>query len=75
MRNLKRVLLGVFILVLVMVILSFTLENQQSTSLIFLGWSSAQMPVAAYMLLAFLVGMVIGPLLALLFGRRAARRL
>lgn len=74
MRNLKRVLLGVFMLVLVMVILTFTLENQQSTSLIFLGWSSAQMPVAAYMLLAFLIGMVIGPLLALLFGRRAVRR-
>jgi uncharacterized integral membrane protein len=53
MRNLKRVLLGVFMLGLVMVILTFTLENQQSTSLIFLGWSSAQMPVAAYMLLAF----------------------
>ncbi|MNR43023.1 hypothetical protein D3C85_1616040 [compost metagenome] len=75
MRNLKRVLLGVFILLLLIVVLTFALENQQSTSLMFLGWSSAQMPVAAYILLALLIGMVAGPLLAWIFGRKAGWRI
>lgn len=74
MRNLTRVLSSIFILLVVLVTLAFVLENQQSISLVFLGWSSPQIPIAACVLLALLVGMVFGPLLALLFGRKATRR-
>jgi hypothetical protein len=35
------VLLGIFILLLVLAILAFVLENQQSVSLLFLGWRAA----------------------------------
>ena len=73
MRNLKRALLAVFALLLILVILAFVLENQQSVALLFLGWSGPQLPVALLMILALLVGMVIGPILGLLLGRRAMR--
>lgn len=38
MRNLKRILLGVFLLLMVLVVLAFVLENQQSVALLFLGF-------------------------------------
>jgi len=69
MRNLKRVLLGVFILLLILVILAFVLENQQSVSLLFLGWAGPQLPVSLVMVLALLIGMLIGPVLGWFLGR------
>jgi len=76
MRNLKRALIGVFILLLVLVILAFVLENQQSVSLLFLGWAGPELPVSLIVVLALLVGMIFGPLLGLFLGRssRAARK-
>jgi uncharacterized integral membrane protein len=73
MHNLKRALLAIFALLLVLVILAFVLENQQSVALLFLGWSGPQLPVALLMILALLVGMVLGPVLSLLLGRRSVR--
>jgi len=75
-RNLKRILLGVFILLLVLVILAFVLENQQSVSLLFMGFSSPQLPVSVVAVLALLIGMMIGPVLGWFLGRsfRAARK-
>jgi len=76
MRNLKRVLLAVFILLLVLVILAFVLENQQSVTLLFLGWAGPQLPVSLVIVLALLIGMVIGPVISWILGRvsRASRR-
>jgi uncharacterized integral membrane protein len=75
-RNLKRIVLGVFALLLVLVILAFILENQQSVELMFLGWSGPALPVSLVVVAALLVGMLIGPILAWLLGRssRAARK-
>ncbi len=76
MRNLKRIVLGVFALLLVLVILAFILENQQSVELMFLGWSGPALPVSLVVVAALLVGMLIGPILAWLLGRssRATRK-
>jgi putative membrane protein len=76
MRNLKRVLLGVFVLLLVLVILAFVLENQQSISLMFLGLAGPRLPVSVVVVLALLAGMLIGPVLGWFLGRssRAARK-
>ncbi|WP_122700169.1 LapA family protein [Pseudomonas viridiflava] len=76
MRNLKRILLGVFLLVMVLVVLAFVLENQQSVSLLFLGFSGPQLPVSVVAVLALLIGMLIGPVLGWFLGRtsRAARK-
>ncbi|WLG83414.1 LapA family protein [Pseudomonas cucumis] len=69
MRNLKRVLLAVFVLLLVLAILAFVLENQQSVSLLFLGWAGPQLPVSLIMVIVLLIGMVIGPILGWFLGR------
>jgi len=76
MRNLKRILLGLLVLLLMLVILAFVLENQQSVSLLFLGWAGPQLPVSLVMVLALLAGMLIGPVLGWFLGRssRAARK-
>ncbi|ALH99881.1 proline/glycine betaine transporter ProP [Pseudomonas sp. FW306-02-F02-AA] len=69
MRNLKRVLLGVFVLLLVLAVLAFVLENQQSVSLLFLGWAGPQLPVSVVAVIALLLGMLLGPCLGWLVGR------
>ncbi|MCI9873339.1 lipopolysaccharide assembly protein LapA domain-containing protein [Pseudomonas atacamensis] len=76
MRNLKRILLGVFLLLMVLVVLAFVLENQQSVSLLFLGFSGPQLPVSVVVVLALLIGMLIGPVLGWFLGRssRATRK-
>lgn len=73
MRNLKRVMLAVFALLLVLAILAFVLENQQSVSLLFLGWSGPQLPVSLAILTALLLGMVIGPVLSWFLRSISAR--
>lgn len=76
MRSLKRVLLGLVFLLLILVVLVFVLENQQSVSLLFFGWAGPQLPVSLVMVLALLVGMLIGPILGWFLGRasRASRK-
>ncbi|VVO86601.1 hypothetical protein PS850_02130 [Pseudomonas fluorescens] len=73
MHNFKRVMLALFVLLLVLAILAFVLENQQSVSLLFLGWAGPQLPVSLAILSALLAGMVVGPLLSWLLGRTSIR--
>jgi len=61
-----------FILLLVLAVLAFVLENQQSVSLLFLGWAGPRLPVSVVMVLALLVGMMIGPILGWFLGRATA---
>ncbi|QAY87425.1 lipopolysaccharide assembly protein LapA domain-containing protein [Pseudomonas arsenicoxydans] len=74
MSNLKRLLLGVFSLLLVLAILVFVLENQQSVSLLFLGWVGPQLPVSVVTVGALLTGMVIGPLISMFVSHTARVR-
>ncbi|WP_077047288.1 lipopolysaccharide assembly protein LapA domain-containing protein [Pseudomonas sp. KK4] len=76
MRNIKRVLLVIIMLLLIFVILAFMLENQQSVTLLFLGWEGPELPISFVLVAALLAGMVISPVLGLFFGRiyRFSRR-
>jgi len=74
MRNFKRAIMAVFLLLLVLVILAFVLENQQSVSLFFLGWISPALPLSLVLVLTLLAGMTIGPALGWFVGRVGARR-
>lgn len=76
MRNLRRVILALLILLLILAILAFVLENQQSVSLLFLGWAGPQLPVSLVVVIALLIGMTIGPVLSWLLGRsfRSSRK-
>ncbi len=77
MLNLKRILLAVVILLLILATLAFVLENQQSVSLLFLGWAGPELPVSLVMVIALLIGMVIGPICTWCLGRssRGSRKL
>ncbi|WP_285421047.1 LapA family protein [Pseudomonas sp. efr-133-TYG-23] len=68
MRGVKRVLLVLTVLVVISAVLGFVLENQQGVSLSFLSWTTMQMPVAVFVVIALIVGMLIGPLFRALVG-------
>ena len=63
MRNFKRVMVVVITLLIVLATVVFVLENQQPVSLVFLGWSAPELSVAVPVIVALLIGMVMGPLL------------
>ena len=70
MRGVKRVVAVLIAVLAALVVLAFVHENQQGVVLSFLGWSTAQMPVAVFVVAALIVGMLIGPLLGV-FVRRS----
>ena len=74
MGNLKRVLLVVAVLLLVLAVLAFVLENQQPVSLLFLGWAGPQLPVSVITVVALLIGMLIGPVIGWFVSRTARAR-
>ncbi|CAI8754766.1 lipopolysaccharide assembly protein A [Pseudomonas sp. IT-P44] len=74
MSSLKRVLVMVVLLLLVLAILAFVLENQQSVSLLFLGWAGPQLPVSVVVVVSLLIGMVAGPAIGWIVGRTARAR-
>ncbi|MGK0160205.1 lipopolysaccharide assembly protein LapA domain-containing protein [Pseudomonas mosselii] len=63
MRNLKRALAALFVLLLAAVVLFFVLENQQAVTLVLFGWSAPAVPVAVLVLAALVIGLAVGPLL------------
>ncbi|AZF09904.1 hypothetical protein C4J93_1692 [Pseudomonas sp. R2-37-08W] len=73
MRGVKRVVSVLAVLVAALVVLAFVLENQQGVVLLFLGWSTAQMPVAVFVVVGLIVGMLIGPLLGVFVRGRRVR--
>ncbi|MGY4493052.1 DUF1049 domain-containing protein [Pseudomonas sp. TE3610] len=73
MRKAKQLLLVVLILAVVGVATLFMLENQQSVGLVVLGRTGPQLPVSVLIIVAFLAGMVVGPVLALLASMRRLR--
>jgi uncharacterized integral membrane protein len=70
MAKIKCALLAVFMLLLALAVLAFSLENQESVSLIFLGWVGPKLPLSLVTITALLVGMIVGPALYWVFLRR-----
>ncbi len=64
MRNFKRLLVVIIALALAAIVVFFTLENRQLIQLIFFGWQTPELPVALYVMGAFVLGLVIGPLVS-----------
>ena len=64
------------VLLIALLMLVFALENQQSVSLLFLGWAGPQLPVSLLIIIALLIGMLIGPALAWILAStsRASRK-
>lgn len=75
MRNLKRALVAVFVLLLAAVVLFFVLENQQAVSLVLFGWVAPEVPVAVLVLAALVIGLAVGPLLGAYSVQRSKRKI
>lgn len=75
MRNLKRLLVALFVLLLVTVVMFFVLENQATVPLVLFGWSAPAIPVSVWILAALVIGLAVGPLLGAYGLLRARRRI
>ncbi|MDH1146506.1 lipopolysaccharide assembly protein LapA domain-containing protein [Pseudomonas mosselii] len=75
MRNLKRALVALFVLLLAAVVLFFVLENQQTVSLVMFGWTAPAVPVAVLVIAALVLGLAVGPLLGFYGLMRAKRKI
>lgn len=73
MRMFKRVFSLAVLLLLAIVIAVFVLENRQPVGLTFFGWPAPQLSLAVPVILALLLGMLIGPVLAWFAGLRKKR--
>ena len=74
MHVFKKAVLIVVALLIFFGVVIFILENQQTTSLAFLGWHSPPFSIALIFVGALLIGLAIGPLLGMLmyWRKRAA---
>jgi len=75
MSSVKRAVLVVFALVVIFGTMIFILENQQPTSLVFLGWSTPELPASLIVIGSLLLGMLIGPAMGFIAYKRKSARL
>jgi len=75
MRHLKRILLGLILLLVAAATLVFVLENRQVATLVLFGWTTPQLPMAVFVSAALLVGLLASPLLGMLFYGRLRMQL
>jgi uncharacterized integral membrane protein len=68
--SLKRMLRLFFALLLVLAVVIFMLENEQSVIISVFGWSSSELPLSVCIVAALLIGMTIGPMLGYIVWRR-----
>ena len=73
MNSFKKAALGLFLLAVFVVVLIFMLENQQLTSISFLGMTTQPLPVSVFVATFLLGGIFLGPLLAMVFKRKRSR--
>lgn len=74
MRNLRRVLLFLFMFLIAALVILFALENQQLVSLVIFGSSMSAVPLAIPIILSLLLGLAVGPVLGVYVVIRAKRR-
>lgn len=64
MQSFKRLLVLVIAIGLAAAVVFFTLENRTEVHLLFFGWQSPDLPMALYVMAAFVLGLIIGPLVS-----------
>ncbi len=75
MQWLKRAVLIIVLLLVALSTIDFMLENQQSIALQFLEFSSPQLPISLFMVIAFILGSLLGILIGWLMTSRLRLRL
>lgn len=75
MQWLKRAVLIIFLLLVALATLDFVLENQQSTQLQFLELQSPAMPLSLFIVIAFILGSLLGVFIGWLITTRLRLKL
>jgi uncharacterized integral membrane protein len=75
MRVVKRIIFFVIAVLAVLATVVFTMENQKPVTLVFFGWSAPELPTAVPVIIALVLGMLIGPLLGWSVVLRSKNRL
>ncbi|TKD44144.1 lipopolysaccharide assembly protein LapA domain-containing protein [Azotobacter chroococcum] len=75
MRHFKRILLGLILLLVAAATLVFVLENRQVATLVLFGWTTPQLPMAVFVSAALLLGLLVSPLLGMMFYGRLRMQL
>ena len=75
MQWLKRAVLIIVMLLVALATISFMLENQQNISLRFLEVSSPELPTSLFMVIAFILGSLLGIFVGWLMTTRLRLRL
>ncbi|GGC88373.1 lipopolysaccharide assembly protein LapA domain-containing protein [Halopseudomonas salina] len=75
MQWLKRAVLIIFLLLVALATLDFVLENQQSTQLQFLELHSPAMPLSLFVIIAFILGSLLGVFIGWLITTRLRLKL
>ncbi len=75
MQWLKRAVLIIFLLLVALATLDFVLENQQSIQLQFLELQSPAMPLALFIVIAFVLGSLLGVFIGWLVTTRLRLKL
>ncbi|WP_339847526.1 LapA family protein [uncultured Halopseudomonas sp.] len=75
MQWLKRAVLIIFLLLVALATLDFVLENQQSTQLQFLELQSPAMPLSLFVIIAFILGSLLGVFIGWLITTRLRLKL
>src|SRR5690554_3093015 len=70
MQWLKRAVLIIVLLLVALSTIDFMLENQQNIALQFLEFSSPQLPISLFMVIAFILGSLLGILIGWLMTTR-----
>ena len=73
MGRVGRIFFGLILAVFAVVVIAFVLENQQGVALSFMGWKTAEFPVAVFIVLALIIGTLLGPFMGVMV-RRPGRR-
>lgn len=75
MQWLKRAVLIIFLLLVALATLDFVLENQQSTQIQFLELQSPAMPLSLFIVIAFILGSLLGVFIGWLITTRLRLKL
>ncbi|MCV4342358.1 lipopolysaccharide assembly protein LapA domain-containing protein [Pseudomonas capsici] len=73
MHIFKRIIVIAVALLVVLATAVFMLENRQPVTLVFFGWATPELSQAVPVVLALLLGMLVGPFLAWLASLRKKR--
>lgn len=60
MQKIKRAIVFVFLLAVALVVLLFTMENRQLVHLSLMGKETPDLPLALFVLVVFVVGLIVG---------------